>query len=207
MTAVDAETSAAIGPVQQAIFQRRSIRRFADRPVDRSVLERILDAAVQAPNHRITRPWRFFVLDGPGDARAELTRLAEEGALRAMPGVPDERAREGARRKAQEVARVPVLVLSFSTPGRDEAETRENYAACACAMQNLMLAATEEGLVSGWSTGGITRDPSLRAVIGADESWELVGALYMGYPEGGAEAPQPTPRPGAAASTTWLSDS
>jgi hypothetical protein len=47
-----------------------------------------------------------------------------------------------------------VLILAYSTLGRDEHETRENYAAVACAMQNIQLAAIEEGLVSGWSTGG-----------------------------------------------------
>ena len=91
-------------PVQEAIHARRSIRTFATRPVDRAVLQRLLDAATQAPNHRLTRPWRFFVLDRPGPKRDELTRIAEDIALRAMPEPHDNRARERAQSRASEVA-------------------------------------------------------------------------------------------------------
>jgi nitroreductase len=191
-------------PVQEAIHARRSVRTFAARPVERAVLQRLLDAATQAPNHRLTRPWRFFVVDRPGPKRNELTRIAEEVALRALPEPHDDRARERAQSRASEVANAPVLILAYSAPGRDEHETRENYAAVACGLQNLQLAAVEEGLVSGWSTGGIVRDAAVRAAVGAEDEWEFVGALYLGYP--GEARPAARERPGAEALTRWLSD-
>jgi len=194
-----------LGPVQRAIVGRRSNRRFAEAPVPRDVLARLLDAAVQAPNHHLTRPWRFFVVDRPGAVRQRIADLAADGFRTAMqPTLPAERLDQGANNKRDELLRVPALVLCFSVPGGSDAETRENYAACACAMQNLMLAATEEGLSTGWSTGGITQDPALRSIIGADTSWEMVGALYVGYPS--AELTPASPRPGAAEFTRWLSD-
>src|SRR3954469_23089057 len=74
-----------------AIRGRRSIKRFADRPVSRAEIETILDAAVLAPNHRLTSPWRFYVL-GPearaayglalGDRKAK--KLTDPGAAQAM---------------------------------------------------------------------------------------------------------------------------
>lgn len=191
-------------PVQEAIHARRSIRTFAPQAVDREVVQRLLDAATQAPNHRLTRPWRFFVLDRPGPKRDELARIAEDVSLQAMPEPRDERARDRARSRAAEVANAPVLVLAYSVPGRDEHESRENYAAVACALQNLQLAAYEEGLVGGWSTGGIVRDAAVRTAVGAGESWEFVGGVYLGYP---TEASPPTrERPGAADYTSWLCD-
>ncbi|MBV9577074.1 MAG: nitroreductase [Chloroflexi bacterium] len=193
-----------MGSVQDAIHARRSIRTFAARPVDRAVVQRLLDAGTQAPNHRLTRPWRFFVLDRPGSKRDELTHIAEELAFQAMPEPRDDRARERARSRASEVAKVPVLILAYSTPGRDEHETRENYAAVACSLQNVQLAAVEEGLASGWSTGGIVRDAAIRSAVGADEDWEFVGALYVGYP--GETPPAARERPGATQVTRWLSD-
>ncbi len=51
-----------------AISTRRSIKRFTDRTISREAIEQLLDLAVQAPNHRMTEPWRFYVL-GP-EARA-----------------------------------------------------------------------------------------------------------------------------------------
>ena len=196
--------SAGLGPVQKAIFARRSIRTFTDRPVERAVVERLLDAATQAPNHRLTRPWRFFVLDRPGQMRDRLAQLAEDVAWRSLPEPRDERARARARAKAAEILAVPVLIIAYSVPGRDADETRENYAAVACALQNLQLAAVEEGLASGWSTGGITRAPEFREVLGAEPGWELVGALYVGYPT--SQTLPARERPGAATFTRWLCD-
>jgi nitroreductase len=193
-----------VGPVQQAIFGRRSVRKFTSQPIDRAVMTRVLDAATQAPNHRLTRPWRFFVLDGPGAMRDQLTQLAEEVALRAMPEPRDAAAQSRAHAKGEEIAQVPALVVAYSVPGRHDEETRENYAAVACALQNMQLAAFEEGLVSGWSTGGFARDPALKALLGAEPEWDMVGALYFGY-----AAPGSTPtreRPGAASVTRWVCD-
>src|SRR6185295_385592 len=50
--------------VSDAIAARRSIKRFTSRPVTREEMEAILSAACAAPNHRLTQPWRFYVL-GP----------------------------------------------------------------------------------------------------------------------------------------------
>jgi nitroreductase len=203
-TTTPTRSQAKLGPVQRAIFGRRSVRKFTSQSIDRALMARVLDAATQAPNHRLTRPWRFFVLDGPGAMREQLTRLAEEVALRGMPEPHDAAAQSRAHAKAEEIAHVPALVVAYSVPGRREEETRENYAAVACALQNMQLAAFEEGLVSGWSTGGFARDPALKALLGAEPDWELVGALYLGY-----AAPGSTPtreRPGAADVTRWVSD-
>src|SRR5215207_9276762 len=75
----------------EAIRARRSIKRFADRPVDREQIETLLEAATLAPNHRLTNPWRFYVL-GPearyayglalGQRKAK--KLTDPEAARAM---------------------------------------------------------------------------------------------------------------------------
>jgi nitroreductase len=191
-------------PVQQAIFARRSVRKFTPEPVDREILSRLLDAGTQAPNHKLTRPWRFFVVDRPGAVREQLVKLAEAAALRGAPEPYDAVALKRAEAKSRDVAEVPVLILAFAVPGRDEHETRENYAAVSCALQNIQLAAAEEGLACGWSTGAVTRDPAVMAAIGAEADWEPVGGLYIGWP-----APGSTPtstRPGATNVTRWLCD-
>src|SRR4051812_28558924 len=52
-----------------ALHGRRSIRQFNAREVSRAEIETMLDAAIAAPNHRLTQPWRFYVL-GPEARRA-----------------------------------------------------------------------------------------------------------------------------------------
>lgn len=190
-------------PVQSIIANRRTIRRFEAEPIPRDVLERVLDAAVQAPNHRRTQPWRFFVLDRGGPARQAVADLAYEAALE-RAAVVDDAARQRAEAKRQEVLTTPVLMLVYSVPGRDEEATQENYAAVCCAVQNLMLAGEEEGLASGWSTGGLAKHPRLRELLGAQPDWQLVALLYLGRPGPGGALPA---RQNAhTAYTTWLDD-
>src|SRR5512147_364431 len=77
--------------VTDAIRARRSVKRFTDRPVTRQEIETLLAAAALAPNHRLTQPWRFYVL-GPearyayglalGDRKAR--KLADPAAAAAL---------------------------------------------------------------------------------------------------------------------------
>src|SRR5512138_3738370 len=55
--------------VFEAIHNRHSIKKVRQDPVPRDLIERLLDAAVQAPNHYKVRPWRFVVLTGEGRNR------------------------------------------------------------------------------------------------------------------------------------------
>jgi nitroreductase len=50
--------------VYEAVASRRSIRDFADRPVDRSALMRVLNAASRAPSGGNLQPWHVYVLSG-----------------------------------------------------------------------------------------------------------------------------------------------
>lgn len=189
-------------PVQAAIAERRSIRQFHDSPVDRAVIQRMLNAAVQAPNHRRSTPWRFFVVDDSSSGRERLADMAVEAALARAQNPADAGAQARAAAKASEIRETPVLVLVFAVPGRNEFETRENYGATCCAVQNMLLAGVEEGVASGWSTGGVCQHPGLADYLGADSSWQLVGLIFVGRP-----APQTAElhaRAGWEPFTTWV---
>ena len=64
----------------EAIRDRRSIKRFTDRSITRDEIETLLAAATLAPNHRLTQPWRFYVL-GPEARYAYGLALGERKAL------------------------------------------------------------------------------------------------------------------------------
>jgi hypothetical protein len=55
--------------IYRALYTRRMAWKFKDEPVPREAIERMLDVAVWAPNHRLTEPWRFFVLEKGSAAR------------------------------------------------------------------------------------------------------------------------------------------
>ena len=162
--------------VYHAIYSRRSAWRFSGQPVDPMAIERMLDAAVWAPNHRLTEPWRFFVLEQGSGARARAAELAAEFQLERGG---DTRRAEAARRKVLEP---PVVIYVYAVPGLDEAATKENYASVCIAAHNIALAGVAEGLAVTWETGGATRHPGLKALLGAEESWELATMLLIGHP-------------------------
>ncbi len=48
------------------IEQRRSIRKFKDRPIEREKIDQLIQAALRSPSSRNFNPWRFIVVDKPG---------------------------------------------------------------------------------------------------------------------------------------------
>ena len=150
--------------------------------LDRAAVERMLESAVWAPNHRMTEPWRFFVLDKDSQARKKAADLAYEFALERSG---NERRAEGTR---QAVASPPVLMYVYYIPGPSDEATRENYAAVCCAVQNMSLAGVAEGLAVTWETGGATRHPKLAETLGAEEDWLMAGMLSLGVSDEQADS-------------------
>ena len=162
--------------IYQALYRRRMSWRFKDEPIQREAVERMLEAAVWAPNHRLTEPWRFFVMEKGSEGRRKVADLAYRFSLQRNDNPT--RA-EAARREVLEPA---VVIYGYCVPGPNEGVTRENYAAVCCAAHNMSLAGVAEGLAVTWETGGPTRDPNLREALGAEENWMLAVMLSIGVP-------------------------
>ena len=187
-------------PVLTAIRNRRTVREFLDRPVSRDALERVIEAATWAPNHRITEPWRFFVLRRGEQARVKVAQLVHDWTLLNIPNPSETTRKKSAEKAKREILDSPSFMYVYSVPGPNEEVTRENYAAVCCAVMNLSLAAYAEGLGVGWSTGKATKPRELAGTLGADPSWDMVGALFIGYP---AHVPNRQPK-GLAHCARWL---
>lgn len=63
--------------VSEAVATRRSIRAFTDQPVDRAMLERVLEKAQRAPSGGNTQPWHGLVLTGAPLQRL-VARIAQD---------------------------------------------------------------------------------------------------------------------------------
>src|SRR5919202_5284060 len=155
--------------VIRAIETRQSIGRVKQDPVPKELIERILESAVHAPNHKITEPWRFHVFIGKGRgefarARAELARTLAEAENEEEEYIAGRVSRE--RKKA---FRAPVVIAVISAGGRDGVETLENYAACAASVQNMQLTAHALGLATIWRTGPMAYHPYMRDFFGLEE--------------------------------------
>ncbi len=166
--------------VYQALYQRRMAWQFKDEAVPKGAVERMLEAAVWAPNHRLTEPWRFFVVDAASPLRQTLGDQAYEVSMERR-GDPK---RADASRKS--VLDAPLLIYVYCVPGPDDETTQENYASVCCAAHNISLAGVAEGLAVTWETGGATRHAKLKETLGAGEDWVLATMLSVGVP---AESP------------------
>jgi nitroreductase len=183
--------------VIDAIKARRSVREFTDRKIDRETIERLLDAAAQAPNHRMTQPWRFYVL-GPQARRA----FGEALGGRKAKKIEDAEAAKAVREKvAATHEKLPAMIV-FAMVEAADAETREeDYASLMMAVQNFSLAAAAEGLATHIKTGAIMQDPGARAAADIPDGEKIVAVLELGEP---ASIPSPKERRPAADFTTWL---
>ena len=135
----------------EAIRTRRTIREFTDRPVSKEDLETMIEAATWAPNHRSTEPWRFIVLGKDGHMRKQVAQIVHDWTYENVKNPNPERRTRNSAEARQEILDAPAFLYVYSVEGRNDEVTQENYAATACAVQNLMLAAHSIGLGVGWS--------------------------------------------------------
>ncbi|MBN4064961.1 nitroreductase [Dehalococcoides mccartyi] len=168
--------------VLDAIKARRTTRDFTEDTVSNSAIELMIEAATWAPNHRNTEPWRFIVLSKDGEMRKQVAQIVHDWTFENIKNPNPARRISSAKEAQQEILDSPAFIYVYSVQGRDDEMTQENYAATSCAVQNLMLAAHSLGIGVGWSTG----KPCLANVgttIGAEPDWDILGALYIGYPK------------------------
>lgn len=183
--------------VMTAIGTRRSIKKFTDREITREELERLFAAAALAPNHRMTEPWRFYVL-GP-QARAAYGRVL--GGRKAKRIEDLEVAATVARKVEEEHAALPAMIAVAMRVDENPEIQEEDYASVMMGIQNLALAAVQMGLGAHIKTGAVMQDPDSRAAVGVADEERIVSIVNIGEP---AETPSPKTRRPASDFTTWV---
>jgi nitroreductase len=180
-----------------AISARRSVRKFTDRAPTREELEQMLQAATLVPNHRLTNPWRFYVL-GP-EARAGYgLALGNRKAKKAT----DEAHAESIRKATSDEHRAQPCMLIVAMVLNENLEIREeDYASTMMATQNICLTAVSLGLGTYIRSGAIMDDPAARAAVGVPEGERIIAVLSVGTP---LEVPEAKSRRPVAEVTHWV---
>ncbi len=185
----------------QLMQERRSIRRYAKRPVERAIIERLLTAATWAPSAHNRQPWRLVVIDNP--AIQERLADAMNAVLRAdlaADGLSANQIEIHAAHRRERLTRAPVLILFCMTMAdmdeypdvkRRHAEWTMATQSVALAGQNLLLAAHAEGLGACWLCAPLFCPQVVRATLALPEDWEPQAFISLGWP---AEQPPITDR-------------
>jgi len=164
-----------------AIRTRRSVKEYVSTEIPREWIEELLDAAHWAPNHKLTHPWRFHVFYGKGRERLVAAR---QEAVRWAAEKKGEQVSEDALRFARAKCYSSPVVIIVSMVGAEKKITdQENYAACWCAIENLLVAATARGLGSYPSTGDWIDQNFVGPILGLTEKERPVACIFLGYSE------------------------
>ncbi len=147
------------------IRRRRSIGKMTAQQPSREQIERLLEAAIHAPNHHKVEPWKFFVL--AGKVRTELGAVMAESLAARMAETTSEKAQAILNKERNKLLRSPVvIVVAAERPLLPKVVEIENVAAVAAAVQNMLLTAEEMGLACMWRTGDAAYDPQVKKWLG-----------------------------------------
>ena len=164
----------------QAIYGRRSTRAFSKQQVTKSLLERLIDSAIQAPSARNNQPWEFAIiqnsplLDQISESSKAHVRGTEKGLLALHPhdtlNDPD----------FHIFYHAPALIVISVEQGDWAVEN------AALAAENLMLVAHANELGTCWI--GLAQDwlgtADGRRACGVPEGFLPVAPIIVGHPAG-----------------------
>ena len=158
----------------EIITSRRTIHDFIpDKIPDKTIIKQAITTACWAPNHHLTEPWHFYLLGK--ETVASICELNKKILI-------DTKGLEIAEKKYKRWAEIPGWLVVTCQMSDDEIRYQEDFAACCCVVQNLMLYLWHKGIGTKWSTGSITRDGRFYDLVWVNPEFEkTVGLIWYGY--------------------------
>lgn len=177
---------------REALLLRRSVRTFADTPVDPEVIRAAVGDALTAPAPHHTRPVRFVWVRQP-EFRARLldSMAAQWRNDLGADGLDPERVERRVAR-GRILFDAPEVIIPFCVPDgahdypderRRAAEQTMFTVAVGAAVQGLLVALATRGVGSCWIGSTIFAPEVTREVLGLAPDWNPLGAIAVGYPE------------------------
>jgi nitroreductase len=176
-----------MNPILDVIKNRRSVRFFDSKPVQKDTILAIIDAGNQAPSAGNSQPWRFIVL---ADEKIKRTLLEVtlpkwqkivDHLKNALPEYYTEIMFETRYNKLEEPKdpiyfHAPIILFVIGS--------RRHAIDCALACQNMMLSAYSLGLGTCYVGFGamITDNAEIRKILELKDD-EQVHPIVLGYPK------------------------
>lgn len=169
-----------LSEIVELIKNRRTIypEFFTSRKVHQEQVELLLNAAIWAPTHGKTQPWRFTVF--MDDSREDLATFLSETYLKCTPEEEqkDSKLAKMLNRPKQSTA---IIAVHMHRTTDTRIPEHEEYAAVCAAVQNMLLVATAYGLGSFWSTPKFLDSPESRQFFDLGANDKCLGLIYLGY--------------------------
>ncbi|MGE5578642.1 MAG: nitroreductase family protein [Bacillota bacterium] len=182
--------------IYDAIATRKTIRDFDGRPVDRPTLTKIIEAGMKAPCGGMLRTWHFIVVEDMQtrlEALSEIGERSTEDAARIVnsSGISDANQRDlyvavipKQRRMLVNAGALVVPCFRQPKPLLKPASLGDLDALASmwCCIENMMLAATAEGVFGVTAVFGDLQMARAKTVLGVPEDYEVPCFIGLGYP-------------------------
>ncbi len=160
-------------PFQELVRNRRSVRRYLDKPVEREKILACLEAARLAPSAENVQPWRFLVIDDPD--------IKQRFAAAAFSGIYS---------FSRFAAKAPVMIVILARPdllanriGKQIQGVSFYLIDVGIAGEHVALQAEELGLGSCWM--GWFNSRRTRKFFRIPRQFKIVCLMTLGYHEAG----------------------
>lgn len=203
-----------LSPDESSISDRHDSTKVSSandqRPFLRNAIQRGVECAMSAPNHKNMEPTTFHQILAPSNAAERLLDIAYGVTLqrlRAHKLSGEEACRSEAMRKKEKWSNIPAFVVATISGMQDQCPATydreetvelykelpyvapstmrqlEDYASACASIQNLLLSLHSEGLGSKWATGPVIRTRAFRNLIGCQKDDMVVGLIMVGLPK------------------------
>jgi len=148
--------------VQEALLNRRSIRKYTDRKISKENLDKILKAAMYSPSAMNLQAWQFIVIDDKGILVETIKSIPYAEMLRQSAAA--------------------IIVCGDSLVEKNESWLLQN---CSAAIQNILLSAHGLGIGSCWIAIHGMDDvyKNIKAQFNLPENIVPVSLISLGYPD------------------------
>lgn len=195
----------------KVVENRSSIRRFEAKPLDRSLLKKVIESGTRAPNAHNRQSWRFVILT----EKPVMTQLADQMSLdyeKALleSGISPAAVQDQVKKRKERLTGAAAVVVlcvdtadldTYHNENRSEGEYLMAVQSAALAGGYMLLAAHALGLAGVWMCAPLFAQQRVREVLDLPETWMAQGLLLLGYP---AEVPEIRQRKPLLEVTKWM---
>lgn len=153
--------------IKEAIFGRRSVRKFKDTPIAYDVLEQLVEAAIYAPSASNKQAWKFIIIDDVAikkeicEKNGSVVKVGSEIIFNAPSGI---------------------LVLYKKSVSKNHQLYKDTIQSASAAIENLLLMAYSLGLGTCWICK-LPLKKHLRKLLGIPKDYDIVAYIAIGYPQ------------------------
>ena len=158
------------------VEERRTVHSYIKKEVSESLIEEGARLSLWAPNHRLSFPWKYFLLSEEKQKNIFQWACENKKIDSSSDGPLVDAVKE-------QFLYPRILVLGMKKDA-NPAVQKEDYATLSCSVQILSMYFWQKGLGTKWSTGKISRDPRMYSMLGVSENeLALEGMLMIGWPK------------------------